>query len=67
MFKTVELNCNTHDKELLMVFEAFYIWHHYLKESELSLDVIIDYKNLGYFLTTKILFCYQERWLEFLS
>jgi len=66
-FKAMELNCNMHNKELLMVFKAFYIWHHYLKELECLIDVITDHKNLEYFLTTKFLSCYQARWLEFLS
>jgi len=61
MFKAAELNYNIHDKELLIVFEVLYIWYHYLKELELSLDVIIDHKNLEYFLITKILFHYQAR------
>lgn len=61
MFKAAELNYNIHDKELFMVFEALYIGYHYLKELELSSDVIIDYKNLEYFLITKILFHYQAR------
>jgi len=30
-FTTVELNYNTHDKELLTIFEAFKIWWHYLE------------------------------------
>jgi len=55
MFKAIELDYNIYDKELLVFFEAFYIWYHYLEESELSIDIIIDYKNLKYFLITKIL------------
>ena len=58
LFKAIELNYNMHNKELLMVFEAFHTWHHYLEGSEWSIDIIIDYKNLEYFLITKILFCY---------
>jgi len=55
MFKATELNYNTYDKELLVIFKAFYTWHHYLKGLELSIDVITDYKNLEYFSTAKIL------------
>jgi uncharacterized protein YjiS (DUF1127 family) len=29
----VELNYNTHDKELLAIFEAFKHWHQYLEGS----------------------------------
>ena len=56
--KVTELNYDIHNKELLTVFKAFYTWHHYLEGSEYPIDVIIDYKNLEYFLTTKILSCY---------
>ena len=56
-----------HNKEPLIVFKAFYIWHHYLKDLECLINVITDHKNLEYFLTTKFLFCYQARQLEFLS
>ena len=55
MFKAAELDYNLHNKKLPIVFEAFYIWYHYLEESELSIDIIIDHKNLKYFLITKIL------------
>ena len=56
MFKATELNYNTHDKKLLIVFEVFCIWHHYLEGLELLINVITDHKSLEYFLTTKILF-----------
>ena len=55
MFKATEINYNTHNKELLVVFKAFYIWYHYLERSELSIDIITNYKNLEYFSSTKIL------------
>ena len=58
LFKAIELNYNMYNKELLMVFEAFHTWHHYLEGSEWAINIIIDYKNLEYFLITKILFCY---------
>ena len=61
MFKAAKLNYNMHNKKLLVVFEVFYIWYHYLEELEFPIDVIMDYKNLEYFLTTKILFYYQIR------
>jgi len=51
----VELNYNTHDKELLVIFEAFKIWQHYLKDSAYPIDIVMDYKNLEYFSTTKVL------------
>jgi len=60
-FKATELNYNMYNKELLIVFKVFHIWHHYLEELELFIDIIMDYKNLEYFLTTKILFYHQAR------
>lgn len=54
MFKITELNYDIYNKELLAVFEAFCILYHYLKRSELPIDIIMDHKNLEYFSTTKI-------------
>jgi len=62
-----ELNYNTHDKELLAIFEAFRNWHHYLEGSASPIDVVTDHKNLEYFSTLKVLSCWQARWSEFLS
>jgi len=66
-FTVAELNYDTYDKELLAIFEAFKIWQHYLKGPAYPIDIIIDYKNLEYFSTTKILIRRQAQWLEYLS
>ena len=50
-----ELNYDTHDKELLAIFEAFEKWHHYFEGSGTPIDVVTDHKNLEYFATTKLL------------
>uniref|UniRef100_A0A0W0FJX9 Reverse transcriptase domain-containing protein n=1 Tax=Moniliophthora roreri TaxID=221103 RepID=A0A0W0FJX9_MONRR len=50
-----KLNYDTHDKELLAIFEAFKSWHHYLEGAANPIDVVTDHKNLEYFSTTKIL------------
>jgi len=50
-----ELNYDTHDKELLAIFEAFRNWHHYLEGSASPIDVVTDHKNLEYFSTSKVL------------
>ena len=55
-----------HDKELLAIFDAFHQWRHYLKGTEILIQVITDHKNLEYFTTTKILTRRQFRWSEFL-
>ena len=52
---TSELNYDTHDKELLTIYESFRTWRHYLEGSTTPIDVITDHKNLEYFSTTKIL------------
>ena len=62
-----ELNYDTHNKELLAIFEAFQKWRHYLEGSGTPVDVVTDHKNLEYFATTKLLTRRQARWLEFLS
>jgi len=54
-FTVAELNYDTHDKELLTIFEAFKIWQHYLKGPAYPIDVVTDHKNLEYFSTTKVL------------
>jgi len=51
-FTAVELNYDTHDKELLAIFKAFKIWQHYLEGLAYPIDIIIDHKNLKYFSTT---------------
>jgi Reverse transcriptase (RNA-dependent DNA polymerase). len=66
-FSPPELNYDTHDKELLAIFEAFRIWRHYLEGSGTPIDVVTDHKNLEYFSTTKILTRRQVRWSEYLS
>jgi len=66
-FSALELNYDIHNKELLAIFKAFKIWQHYLEGSASLINVVMDHKNLEYFLTTKILTHRQARWLEYLS
>ena len=54
-FTVAELNYDTHNKKLLAIFEAFKIWQHYLEDLAYPIDIVIDYKNLEYFYTTKVL------------
>jgi len=65
-FHAAELNYDTHDKELLAIFEAFKAWRHYLEGSGDPIDVVTDHKNLEYFSSTKILTRRQVRWSEYL-
>ena len=64
---TSELNYDTHDKELLAIYESFWTWRHYLEGSATPIDVVTDHKKLEYFSTTKILSGRQARWSELLS
>ena len=66
-FTMAELNYDTHNKELLAIFEAFKIWRHYLEGPAYPIDVVTDHKNLEYFSTTKVLIQRQVRWSEYLS
>ena len=66
-FTVVELNYNTYDKELLVIFEAFKIWWYYLEGLAYPIDVVMDHKNLEYFSTTKVLTQRQARWSKYLS
>ena len=62
-----ELNYDTHDKELLAIFDAFKHWRQYLEGAPIPIDVVTDHKNLEYFSTTKVLTRRQARWSEYLS
>src|SRR5260221_2120134 len=62
-----EKNYDTHDKELLAMFEAFKNWCHFLEGSGEVIDTVTDHKNLEYFMTLKKLSRWQARWAEFLA
>jgi len=61
LFKATKLHYDIYNKELLVVFKAFYTWCHYLEGLEWPIDIITDYKNLEYFSISKILSCHQVR------
>src|SRR5258707_6950258 len=63
----MEKDYDTHDKELLAMFEAFKNWRHFLEGSGKVIDTVTDHKNLEYFTTSKKLSCRQARWVEFLA
>jgi RNase H-like domain found in reverse transcriptase len=66
-FNSAKLNYDTHDKELLTIYEAFKHWHQYLEGSTIPVDVVTNHKNLEYFATTKLLTQHQARWSEYFS
>jgi hypothetical protein len=49
-----ELNYNIHDKELLAIVTALQHWRIYLEGAKHNITMILDHKNLTYFLTTKV-------------
>ena len=52
-FNSTELNYDTHDKELLAIFEGFKHWRQYLEGTGTPINVMTNHKNLEYFATTK--------------
>src|SRR5258706_5573839 len=62
-----EKNYDTHDKELLAIFEAFKNWQHFLEGSAEVIDTVTNHKNLEYFTSSKKLSHCQARWAEFLG
>jgi hypothetical protein len=49
----VKLNYEIYNKELLAIVKALHEWRIYLEGSTFLVQVLIDYKNLIYFTTTK--------------
>lgn len=62
-----EQNHDTHNKELLAIYEAFKIWQHHLEGSRTPIEVFTNHKNLEYFTGTKTLTCQQAWWSKFLN
>src|SRR5258708_4230455 len=62
-----EKNYDTHDKELLAIFEVFKNWRHFLEGSAEVINTVTDHKNLEYFTSSKKLSHCQARWAEFLG
>jgi len=52
-FNSAELNYNIYDKELMVIYETFRRWRHYLKGTQTPVDVVTDHKNLVYFTESK--------------
>jgi RNase H-like domain found in reverse transcriptase len=50
-----ERNYKTHDNEFLAIIAAFKEWRQYIEDSQYTVEVLYDYKNLKYFITTKML------------
>ncbi len=64
---SVECNYEIYDKELMIIVCAFEKWWSEFKDSIYSVEMIMNHKNLKYFMSTKQLSYHQARWSEFLS
>ena len=60
-----EINYEIFDKKLLAIIKSFEEWHSILERAELPVKILIDRKNLQYFMSTKQLFCCQAYQNEF--
>ena len=59
-----ELNCTTHNLELLALVHALKIWCHYLLGNHFSIK--IDHKSLKWIFTQSNLNMRQQQWMELL-
>ena len=62
-----ECNYKIYDKELMAIVQAFEEWRLELEGSPKPVNVILDHKNLEYFMSFKRLSRLQARWIKFLS
>ena len=62
-----ELNYEIYDKKLLMIIQYFKQWWSEFKESMFSVKILINHKNLQYFMIMKQLMHWQTQWAEYLS
>ena len=61
-----ECNYEIYDKELMAIVQYFEEWQPELESTPHPIRVLSDYKNLEYFMSTKLLSQRQAYWLEFL-
>ncbi len=67
-FVSIECNYEIYDKELLTIMRCFEQWRSELlfTESDVSVKMLIDHKNLKYFMLIKQLNRRQSKWVQFL-
>ncbi len=63
---SVECNYEIYDKELMIIVCAFKKWWSELEDFIYSVKIIMNHKNLKYFMSTKQLNHHQACWSEFL-
>ncbi|MBW0465084.1 hypothetical protein O181_004799 [Austropuccinia psidii MF-1] len=62
-----ELTYEINDKELLGIVWALKRWRVFLLSLSSPFEVLTDHSSLQYFMSSKVLTCFQARWAEFLS
>ena len=67
MFSPAEMNYDIHNKEMVAIVLAFKEWEYLLNSCQKRITVWMDYKNLEYFSSSKVLTRHQARLSEFLS
>jgi hypothetical protein len=48
-----ECNYDIYDKEMLAIIRTLEQWRHYLEGAQHTVDVLMDHKNVEYFMTTQ--------------
>jgi len=66
-FQPAEINYEIHDKELLVIVDAFKHWRCYCEGATHQVQVYSDHLNLEYFTTTKVLNRCQAQWAQELA
>ena len=64
---SVKCNYEIYDKKLMIIVCAFEKWWSELEDSIYSVEMIMNHKNLKYFMSIKQLNHHQAHWSEFLS
>ena len=62
----IKLNYKIYNKELLIIIRYFKQWHLELKGLLFLIYILMDYKNLQYFIIIKQLTQYQIYWAKYL-
>jgi len=62
-----ECKYDIYEKELMEIITALEQWRPECKGAVYPLQLIIDHKNLEYFMRNKLLNCQQARWSEFFT
>src|ERR1700677_881183 len=63
----VKQNYEIYDRKMLSIMRCLEDWCHYLEGAKEHFEILLDHKNLQYFLTSKKLNRRQARWCLFLS